>query len=131
MGTTAEAWSKPSACDAWEVQDVVGHLVFVGEFFTDVTARGLKGDTSPSEIFRSIERLGSWEDFKDRTAFWAETAVDRRKTLGNQLLPTFAAQWDRFCNLIGSLIPEDWEKPCWRWGRTSPLSNYLKTLNES
>ena len=85
----AEAWSKPSACDAWEVRDVVGHLVWVAEFYTDVISRGLQGDTSPSEDFHSV-------DLADRSAFFqflADTAVDRRKNLGDQLLPTFITRW--------------------------------------
>ena len=43
----ADAWSCPSACDGWEVQDVVAHLACAAEFFAVAIARGLQGDTAP------------------------------------------------------------------------------------
>ncbi len=30
-----EAWNKPSACDGWEVRDVVAHLAWVAETYTE------------------------------------------------------------------------------------------------
>jgi uncharacterized protein (TIGR03083 family) len=43
----AEAWTQPTACDAWQVQDVVAHLVGVAEFYAGNVTRGLQGDTEP------------------------------------------------------------------------------------
>jgi uncharacterized protein (TIGR03083 family) len=116
-----EAWSKPSACDAWTVGDVVGHLVFVAEFYSENISRGVQGDTSASKFFSSI-------DFADRTALaklLEQTSVERRKELGEQLLPTLVSEWDRFIGILGSLNPEDWERPCWRWTRPIPVRYHL------
>jgi uncharacterized protein (TIGR03083 family) len=44
-----EAWSKPSACDRWEVRDVVTHLAGQGQFYADMIARSLQGDASTPE----------------------------------------------------------------------------------
>ena len=44
---TPEAWSRPSACAQWQVQDVVAHLVGGAELYAGSIARGLRGDTSP------------------------------------------------------------------------------------
>jgi uncharacterized protein (TIGR03083 family) len=41
-----DAWTQPSACEGWEVRDVVGHLTFIAEFYADVIARGVQGDTA-------------------------------------------------------------------------------------
>ena len=44
-----EAWSRPSACAQWQVQDVVAHLVGGAELYAGSISRGLRGDTSPPE----------------------------------------------------------------------------------
>ena len=34
LGTlSAEGWNYSTACDLWQVGDVVGHLVWIGEFY--------------------------------------------------------------------------------------------------
>jgi uncharacterized protein (TIGR03083 family) len=43
-----EAWSRPSACAQWQVQDVVAHLVGGAEVYAGSISRGLQGDTSPA-----------------------------------------------------------------------------------
>ena len=30
-----EAWKKPSACDHWEIRDVVAHLAWIAECYTE------------------------------------------------------------------------------------------------
>ena len=42
----ADAWSQPSICPEWQVQDIVAHLVGVAEFYADNIARGMQNDTS-------------------------------------------------------------------------------------
>ena len=44
---SADAWHHPSACAAWEVCDVVGHLTLGAEFYASTVARGVQGDTAP------------------------------------------------------------------------------------
>src|SRR5215510_2345644 len=41
-----EAWSRPSACDLWEVRDVMAHLIDDANAYIDWITRGLQGDTS-------------------------------------------------------------------------------------
>ena len=45
----SEAWSTPSACDAWEVQDVVAHLTGAVDRFGPNIIRGVGGDGSAPE----------------------------------------------------------------------------------
>ena len=59
----ADAWTKPSACALWEVRDVVAHLIFAANYYTDCITRGLRGDTStpagrpePSRFLTQAER---------------------------------------------------------------------------
>ena len=124
-----EAWSKPSACDGWEVADIVAHLTFVAEFCADVISRGVRGDVSPPRGFPGIDLPES----STLDAYIAEEALTRRKRLGEQLLPTFRARWDQFHQLMASLSPDDWGKPCWRfrWIGTYPAQQFIVlTLQE-
>ena len=41
------AWHSPSACDQWQVADVLAHLVPQADHLCVVIARGLQGDISP------------------------------------------------------------------------------------
>ena len=41
---SAEAWHHPSACEGWEVCNVVGHLPRGMELYVDAISRGLQGD---------------------------------------------------------------------------------------
>src|SRR5499433_2565976 len=58
-----DAWTKPSACALWDVRDVVAHLIFAANYYTDCITRGLRGDTStpagrpePSSLLTQEER---------------------------------------------------------------------------
>ena len=86
-----EVWPKPSACDDWEVRDVAGHLVLAAKFYSDVVSRGVRGDTSPSLLFSGIDATNR----STLAQCLSETAVDRRRNLREQLLPTFTTQWGR------------------------------------
>ena len=53
LGTLpAEALTRPSACDRWEVRDVVAHLTGAVELFNGNITRGVHGDSSPPEGFQ-------------------------------------------------------------------------------
>ena len=42
-----EEWCHPSACEAWEVRDVVGHLIGGAKSYAEAISRGLQGDSAP------------------------------------------------------------------------------------
>ena len=39
-------WQRPSACDLWTIRDVVVHLIWAADFYTDTVSRGMQGDIS-------------------------------------------------------------------------------------
>ena len=43
---SADDWQRPSACDLWTIRDVVAHLIWVADFYTDTMSRGMRGDIS-------------------------------------------------------------------------------------
>ena len=45
------AWTRPSACERWEVRDVVGHLIAVAELYANGLSRGLQEDIAPRQAY--------------------------------------------------------------------------------
>ena len=46
-----DAWRQPSACQEWEVRDVVAHLVEVAQDYRCRIARGVQGEIGPHPEF--------------------------------------------------------------------------------
>jgi uncharacterized protein (TIGR03083 family) len=105
---SAEAWCHPSACEAWEVRDVVAHLTWGAELYADALARGMQGDTSPREDSPPPGTLTR----AALAARIAQRAIAYRESLGEYLLATFTARHDHLQRLMASLSPQDWETPC-------------------
>ena len=112
-----EAWSRPSACAQWQMQDVVAHLVGIAEFYAGSVSRGLQGDTAPPEgrpPAGTRTAASAAEDIAQRT-------IARRQQLGDQLLPAFETTDTALNRLLASLQPQDWEKPCYHLGGLFPV----------
>ena len=56
---TPEDLNRKSACDLWEVGDVIAHLVWVADFYLDTISRGINGDASAPEG-RPPAEAGRW-----------------------------------------------------------------------
>ena len=100
-----DAWRQPSACQGWEVRDVVGHLVDVAEFYVEVITRGLQGDVSPP--------AGVSQGGTVTAEVIAQYAIAARERLGDRLLPTFKARYEQLCLVLAGLSPGDWETLCY------------------
>ena len=80
-----EAWTRPSACELWEVRDVVAHLTGGAERQMESVTRGRQGDASPPPTFASM-------DVTTMSASNARRDIELRERLGDKLLPAFAAK---------------------------------------
>jgi uncharacterized protein (TIGR03083 family) len=99
-----DAWRQPSACQGWEVRDVVAHLVEVAQFYVRTIARGVQGDmTQPPELTPPAVAPA---------AFIAQSAIACRERLGEALLPTLRERYAQLCALLTQLDAGDWEKLC-------------------
>jgi uncharacterized protein (TIGR03083 family) len=118
-----DAWIRPSACDRWEVRDVVGHLTWVAEFYVDTISRGVHGDIS----LRADRPPGDGPEAAAMNAYIAQRAVAWRERLGEQLLPTFRTRYEQLHHLLVGLSPQDWDKPCafWRFMGNIPVRAFL------
>ena len=122
LGTlSAEALTRPSACDRWEVRDVVAHLTGAVEFFAENISRGVNGDSSPPEGFppASASALAA------RLEAGAQRAIALRESMGDQLLATFTARCEDLDQLLAGLGTEDWEKPCFHPATIIPVRSYI------
>jgi len=118
-----EAWRTPSACDRWEVRDVVAHLVLGAEIYAESISRGLRGDAS-APAGRPPVGAFTAASFSEPMA---QTTLSRRESLGDQLLSTFNATNDQLNFLHAGLGPQDWEKPCYHGAAAlvAPVRTFL------
>lgn len=117
----SDSWTRNSACGLWEVRDVVAHLVWAAEFYLDTISRGINGDSSAPEGRPPGDALNA-PSFDE---YIAQNAIARRGELGDQLLQTFHARYDRLSEMMAGIEPQDWGKPCAFWrSRTIPADSF-------
>ncbi len=118
---STDAWSSPTACEAWQVRDVVAHMIMGGEMYSGNIGRGLANDSSPSEGMPPP----SSADLASRMAANAQRAISIRESLGEQLLTAFSACCDDLDRLLEGIGPQDWDKPCFHPAATIPIRTYV------
>jgi uncharacterized protein (TIGR03083 family) len=111
-----EDWRRPSACEDWEVRDVVGHLIWVAMLYTEGISRGLRGDTSPLDGFPPAGAF----DTASYSAFTAQRAIAQRVSLGEHLLAVFTARTAQLHDCLMTLQPQDGETLCYHPFRLMP-----------
>ena len=114
---TPDGWNHSTACDLWQVGDLVGHLIWIGQFYVTFITRALAGDVSPPPGSPRDERYAGLppEDFYDLTA------REYRDFHGNQILPTFIRRYEALSQLLESLTSDDYEKPCFYHSGNRPV----------
>jgi len=103
----AEAWNKPSDCDRWEVRDVVAHLAWVAESYTERINQSLQGESSTPEGQPAPGPVSA-ASFAEGNA---QRAISRRESVGDQLFSDFVKTNDQLNQLMATLGPQDWDKP--------------------
>jgi uncharacterized protein (TIGR03083 family) len=119
----AEKWAMPSACSEWQVADVLGHLTWVGEFYTNIHTRALQGVADPPDN----SPAGSGNLWGSNDQFFAQTAINTRQRLGADLLDGFVQAYDGLFQLFDKLQPTDMDKPCYLPAGSRPLQ-YLPVM---
>lgn len=114
-------WSSPTACEAWQVQDVVAHMTIGGEAFAGNIARGLAGDSSPPE---GMPPPASF-DLASRMVVSAQTAISVRESLGDEVLTAFGARCDDLNRVLAGIGPQDWETTCFHPAAIIPVRTYV------
>ena len=115
------AWEAASACDLWQVQDVVAHLVEVAGLYTNSVTRGLSGDSEPPEGRLPAGAVNA----SIVAASVAQRSIATRQRLGSDLLDTFKQTGDRLNDLLADLKPEDRDKLCYHPGGIVPARRFI------
>lgn len=118
-GLDEEGWSHDSACEGWKVEDVVGHLSSGAESWANNITRAVAGDADPPP---GQGFLASGERGSDVIS---QAAISTRKQMGPNLLEGFTTRQDRLRQVLSSLRPEDWDKPCYHRRGKMPMQDYV------
>ncbi len=117
----ADAWTTQSACDAWEVQDVVAHLTGAVDRFGPNIIRGIGGDGSAPE---GMPPAGEG-DMAARLRANAQVAIDFRTSLGGKVLAAYNESRVRFDEVFAEVTEADRDKPCYHAAGTISVETYL------
>ena len=116
-----DAWTRQSACDRWQVRDVVAHLMGNAEGYAASVSRGLKGDSSPPE---GRGPAGASNAASSAEGL-AQRVISQRETLEDRLLPAYEEQDCHLIALLAGLSPQDQDKPCYHPGGIVPAGNFV------
>ena len=117
-----DAWSRPSACDAWEVRDVVAHLAGGSQFYADTVSRGAIGDYSAPE---GRPAAGSVDYTGPYSKVVAQRGIDARESLGGRVLDEYATSNEALNLLFGSLGLAEWEQRCYHPSGLHPARSFV------
>ncbi len=91
-----------SACDRWNMADVVAHLIDVSNLKAMSIQRALKGETGPPLGYRRRSR----EE-------WVQSTITLREAFDEDLFPEFNASCLRINRLLVDLDPDQYDLPAW------------------
>ena len=106
-GLSQEQLATQSACDAWTIRDVAGHLTNRAERQIASMTRGRKGDSAPPAGFIAPS------DNMAMSAANADADIEYSRSLGDALIPTFAENYRELHRLLDSFSGDDWRCDCW------------------
>ncbi|CAI8051630.1 hypothetical protein GBAR_LOCUS28267 [Geodia barretti] len=98
---------RHSACDAWTVRDVAGHLTNRAERQITSMTRGREGDSGPPPGFSAPS------DMMAMSAANADADIAYSISMGDDLLPTFERRYRELHLLLNSFGGDDWRCACW------------------
>ncbi len=102
-----------SACDAWTIRDVAGHLTNRAERQITSMTRARTGDSAPPSGFTAPS------DNMAMSAANADADIEYSRSLGDSLIPTFAENYRRLHQLLDSFSGDEWRCDCWHPRRGS------------
>ncbi len=106
-GLSDDELGRQSACDAWTVRDVAGHLVNRAERQIASMTRGRNGDCGPPAGFSPPA------DMTAMSAANADADIEYTRSLGDALATTFEARYRELHRLLEGFGGDDWRCACW------------------
>ncbi len=99
--------NRQSACHAWTVRDVAGHLTNRAERQIASMTRGRAGDSAPPAGFTPAASN------MEMSAANADADIAYAQSLGGQLLPEFRRLYAELSALLDGFSGDEWQQPCW------------------
>ena len=87
-GLSNEDWTQTSACDAWEIRDVVAHLTASVDLYESAISRGITGDSNPPEGLSAAGVSSLMTRLEENT----QRVINLRQDIGDQLLSAFSGR---------------------------------------
>ena len=106
-GLTDEDMGRQSACDAWTVRDVAGHLTNRAERQIASMTRGRTGDSGPPAGFSAPS------DNMAMSATNADADIAYTQSMGEGLLTAFDERYRELNRLLAEFSGDDWRCDCW------------------
>ena len=116
-----EAWGVQSACERWQVSDVIAHLASAVDNYSGNMARGLNGDSAPPDGAAPPGPSG----VAARLEANAQRAIALKDSLGEDLLPTFTSKCADLDQLLAGIGPGDWGTPCYHTAAVISARTYV------
>ena len=88
--------------------------------------RGLSDDLSPTEGLPSVA-VGTPHRQVIVDESYGQAAIDRRLSLGRELISSFTKGYGKLNTLLAGVIPEDWSKPCYHVAGLRTVESFLTT----
>lgn len=104
-----------SACDRWNMADVVAHLIDVANTYTLSIERAVNGNVSPPMGRRALT-----------SEEWVQSVISLRDAYGEDLFPEFNTACLRFNRLIMDLEPDQYELPAWHPFRVMTVERLIE-----
>lgn len=102
-------WEHPTACELWNVRDLVAHLILGARYQMTMIARGLEGDCSPPEGFPEAGSVNA-ETF---SLVVHQNTLLVRDSVGDALLAEYNAVSDAFDAMLRDLDPSSLDTRCY------------------
>ena len=123
-----KALERPSACEKWNVGEVIAHLVWVVDTYGGMMERGLGGDQSPTGGFPFISPPGTPNRQVIVDEFYGQAAIDLRQILGQRLISAIKQRYDWLNDILIGIGPEDWEKPCYHHAGIRSVESFIPSF---
>lgn len=125
-GRSADDLNRQSACHAWTVRDVAGHLTNRAERQIASMTRGRAGDAAaPAGFTPAASNM-------EMSAANADADIAYARGLGDGLLPEFRRLYAELSALLDDFSGDEWKQPCWhpRWGTMTAREYVSQRIQE-
>jgi uncharacterized protein (TIGR03083 family) len=104
-----ELLNEPTACDLWDVRDLIAHLIFAANYQMGMISRGLNGDYSTPE---GLPQPGA-VNAQMAGPLVHRMSIEVRDSAGDELLSLFNDTYDKFDDLVMSLDAQSLGTACY------------------